>query len=208
MLDQKYKLTEQDYKNFLALDNVSKSILMGYLEEAYYALNSATVHSFLDAYHEENLLLADGELAGIVDTAVEYRPYRVVIRLKQKPEHLRILPKTDFNNKKFGVTEEKLRWILLMNSAFKDLKTKGLIPFTKPIVAIYNFKFCSLADTDNYSVRILNNCIRDVGLIKDDSFDYISTHYVGEVDLLNPGVEITLLHRENFPEYYEKLLLK
>lgn len=207
MLATKYKLTEQNYKEFEALDNISKSILLGHIEELHYAFNCATVHSFLESYHEENILLADGESTGLISTDILHDPYHVIINLKQKPEHLKILPKTSFNKQKYGITEEKLRWILLMNSAFKDLKAKGLKPFEKPIVAIYNFRFCTIADTDNYSVRILNNCIRDVGLIKDDTFEHISTHYIGEIDLLNPGVEIILLHRTDFPKYFSNQII-
>lgn len=202
-----YEFTEELYKRFLNLSQTEKERLLAQIEETYYAFNSATVKGFLSSCKEENLMLADGENTDLVTTELLENPYRAVIKLKQKPEHLQVLPKTHFNKTDYGLSEIRQRWILLLNAAFRELKEKGLTPFTEKIVAVYKLHFEVLADTDNYSMRFINNCLRDVGLIQDDNLNYVSSHYIGVVDPENSGLEIILLKEKDFADFHKNYII-
>ncbi|KUG05080.1 hypothetical protein ASZ90_017569 [hydrocarbon metagenome] len=193
-------------KEFETLNIEQKEYLFGMVEQMYQSFGQLLVCSYLDSpeYIAQNWAMADDENPGIVEAKILDDPYRIHIFVNQIPEHIKAYKRAKFS-KEIGFSRERQRWFLLMKTAFRELKRQGLKPFgEEKAVAMYEFHFLKTADSDNYTIRLINNCIRDAGIIKDDNINYLATYCDGVVNPSKPGVEITLLKEADFGNYYQK----
>ncbi len=194
-------------KEFETLNMEQKEYLFGMVEQMYQSFGQLLVYSYLDSpeYIEQNWAMADDENPGIVETKILDDPYRIHIFVNQIPEHIRAYKRSNFS-KEIGFSKERQRWILIMNTAFRELKKRGLKPFgEEKAVAMYKFHFMKRADSDNYTIRLINNCFRDAGIIKDDNINYLATYCDGKLNPSKSGIEITLLKEADFGNYYQKI---
>lgn len=198
-LKNKFELTKPEFKAYQNMLPERKEEIFNQLSEIYHALGKELVEDYVFRYWEETCLMVDNVNPGTVSADILENPFRIHIFLRQVPEHLSFFLTTRFNRTSY--TNIRRRWIVLMNIAFEELWRKGLTPFEDKAIAIYRFHFTKVMDTDNYSVRTLNNCLRDVGLIKDDNLEYLATYMDGIIDPKNPGVEITILKKQGILKY-------
>lgn len=199
--------TKEMVKEFANLNQREKETIFSEIEQIYNAFGQLLVYDYLESaeYKAQNWQMADGINPDIVEAEILNNPFRVRIFVKQIPEHSRVYARSKFL-KEAGFSRERQRWILIMHTAFSELKKLGLQPFQEKMIAVYKFYFMKTADSDNYIVRFPNNAIRDVGLIKDDSVKYLATFLDGKVKPEKPGVEITLLQEEDFGDFYQKFM--
>lgn len=106
-----------------------------------------------------------------------------------------------------GMAAVSKRWAMYMLVAINQLRDKGVMEVETPAVAFYRFRVPgSRSDADNFSVKILNDCLRDSMFIEDDSLEFLSTYVTGVYDEDNLGTEIFLVPQHKYTKLWENLV--
>lgn len=133
----------------------------------------------------------------------EYKAIGIFI--KEYPPKLMQFINTVYSDA-MGMKDVRRRWDMYMLVAINQLRNKGFHKIETPAVAIYRFRTpYERSDADNFTIKILNDSLRDAQFIPDDSFEYLSTYAMGVLDFDNYGTEIYLVPEGEFTNIIQKI---
>lgn len=94
--------------------------------------------------------------------------------------------------------DAKEQWTTLAFLKAKTAKDKPATPYKHAAVRVtYYFPDNRRHDADNYCGKLFMDGLTKAGIIADDDFKHISTHYVGKVDKSYPRTVIEVEEEEN-----------
>lgn len=164
------------------------------------------VEKYVSRTRDNEEMMMDLINPGLVEVKVLNNPTRAWAFIKEFPPHLKQYIKNQYT-KGQGLLTVRKRWQLLMMIVANELRKQNCPAFMGESIVIYNFHFpVKHSDPDNMTIRFLNNGLRDTNFIKDDDFDHLFTLIRGCHDQNNPGMEMTLLNRNDFIKYPEMFL--
>lgn len=92
----------------------------------------------------------------------------------------------------------KFHWLSLMNYALKDINIK----FKKVLCVVVIYSPASYWDTDNRSLKVVQDALRYKKIIPDDRSQYLANIVIGQTDKDNPRTEIYLLENPENPLWF------
>lgn len=194
---EKFTMSKEDYEQVKNLSIEEGEQLQAKIAEWYNAHGEILVQNYLAQTSWMNEFLADRDNEGFVETNVLFDPYRLHIWINEYPPYFDFYAKTK-HSKRIGFAEQDMRWRRIISLACTELYQKGAVSFTGPVCIFYIFHFPKeRMDVDEYTERCINNCFRDIGLIRDDRHSLLSIFTKGVPDKEKKGIEITLISSQN-----------
>lgn len=106
---------------------------------------------------------------------------------------------------RYNTSDNRKRWMGLITYAYFEMNKEVRMKHALCIVRTLTPKKQPWDNDNRAAISYVINAIRSLGIVKDDTYEYLSLLQVGGIDNLNPRTEIYLLEKDNPEAILQKL---
>lgn len=98
---------------------------------------------------------------------------------------------------RYNTSDNRKRWMGLITHAYSEMNKEVRMKHALCIVRTLTPNKQPWDNDNRAAISYVINAIRSLGIVKDDTYEYLSLLQVGGIDDMNPRTEIYLLEKDN-----------